>query len=84
MSMIRKTITITEQMDAWVKDLIKAGKYGNDSEYFRDLIRNDQNKEDGLDALRALLVEGEVSGISDNSITEIWDEAEEWYQSKNA
>ncbi len=84
MSMIRKTITITEQMDAWVKDLIKAGKYGNDSEYFRDLIRNDQNKEDGLDALRALLVEGEVSGVSDNTITEIWDEAEEWYQSKNA
>jgi antitoxin ParD1/3/4 len=84
MSMIRKTITITEQMDAWVKDLIKAGKYGNDSEYFRDLIRNDQNKEDGLDALRALLVEGEVSGVSDNTITEIWDEAEQWYQSKNA
>lgn len=84
MSMIRKTITITEQMDAWVKDLIKAGKYGNDSEYFRDLIRNDQNKEDGLDALRALLAEGEASGISDHSITEIWDEAEEWHLRKNA
>ncbi len=84
MSMTRKTITITEQMDAWVKDLIKAGKYGNDSEYFRDLIRNDQNKEDSLDALRSLLVEGEVSGIGDTSITEIWDEAEERHLSKNA
>ena len=48
----------------------------------KDLV--EQVFEDGLDALRALLVEGEVSGISDNSITEIWDEAEEWYQSKNA
>ena len=77
MPMTRKTITITAQMDDWVKGRIKAGKYGNDSEYFRDLIRQDQNREDGLDALRALLVEGELSGISGRSIEEIWDQAEE-------
>ena len=77
MSMTRKTITITAQMDDWVKQQIKAGRYGNDSEYFRDLIRKDQNREDSLDALRALLVEGELSGISDRSVTEIWDEAED-------
>ena len=53
MSMTRKTITITEQMDDWVKGQIKAGKYGNDSEYIRDLIRRDQNQEVGLDALTA-------------------------------
>ena len=76
MSMTRKTITITAQMDDWVKQQIKAGRYGNDSEYFRDLIRKDQNREDSLDALRALLVEGEISGIGDRSITEIWDEVE--------
>ena len=76
MSMTRKTITITAQMDDWVKAQIKAGRYGNDSEYFRDLIRKDQNREDSLDALRALLVEGEMSGIGDRSITEIWDEVE--------
>ena len=76
MSMTRKTITITAQMDDWVKGRIKSGKYGNDSEYFRDLIRQDQNKEENLDGLRALLVEGELSGTSDRTITEIWDEAE--------
>lgn len=84
MSMTRKTITITEQMDDWVKGRIKAGKYGNDSEYFRDLIRKDQDKEGNLDALRALLVEGETSGISDRPVTEIWDEAEEKHRSGNA
>ena len=84
MPMTRKTITITEQMDDWVKGQIKAGKYGNDSEYIRDLIRRDQNQEVGLDALRALLLEGEMSGISDRSVTEIWDEAEENYLSENA
>ncbi len=84
MAMTRKTITITEQMDDWVKGRIKAGKYGNDSEYFRDLIRKDQDKEGNLDGLRALLVEGEASGISDRSVTEIWDQAEEKHRSGNA
>mgnify|MGYP002525310149 CR=1 FL=1 len=84
MAMTRKTITITEQMDDWVKGQIRAGKYGNDSEYFRDLIRQDQNKEGSLDTLRALLVEGELSGIGDRTIMEIWDEAEEQYISRNA
>jgi antitoxin ParD1/3/4 len=77
MSMTRKTITITAQMNDWVKGQIRTGKYGNDSEYFRDLIRKDQNRQDSLDGLRALLVEGEVSGIGDRSVTEIWDEAED-------
>ena len=77
MSMTRKTITITAQMNDWGKGRIRRGKYGNDSEYFRDLIRQDQSREDSLDCLRALLVEGELSGISDRSVTEIWDEAEE-------
>ena len=77
MSMTRKTITITAQMNDWVKGQIRSGKYGNDSEYFRDLIRKDQNREDSLDSLRSLLIEGEVSGVGDRSVTEIWDEAEE-------
>ena len=58
MAMTRKTITITDQMDDWVKGQVETGKYGNDSEYFRDLIRKDQSKEDNLETLRNLLVEG--------------------------
>ncbi|MAF96883.1 MAG: type II toxin-antitoxin system ParD family antitoxin [Rhodospirillaceae bacterium] len=80
MAMTRKTITITDQMDDWVKGLVESGKYGNDSEYFRDLIRKDQSKEDNLETLRNLLVEGEQSGSSDLSVTDIWDEAEERHQ----
>ena len=58
MAMTRKTITITDQMDDWGKGQFESGKYGNDSEYFRDLIRKDQSKEDNLETLRNLLVEG--------------------------
>ena len=84
MAMTRKTITITDQMDDWVKGQVESGKYGNDSEYFRDLIRKDQSKEENLEALRNLLVEGEQSGSSDLSVTDIWDEAEERHLAANA
>jgi antitoxin ParD1/3/4 len=84
MAMTRKTITITDQMDDWVKGQVESGKYGNDSEYFRDLIRKDQSKEDNLETLRNLLVEGEQSGSSNLSVTDIWDEAEERHQAENA
>ena len=84
MAMTRKTITITDKMDDWVKGQVESGKYGNDSEYFRDLIRKDQSKEDNLETLRNLLVEGEQSGSSDLSVTDIWDEAEERHLAANA
>ena len=83
MAMTRKTITITDQMDDWVKGQVESGKYGNDSEYFRDLIRKDQSKKDNLETLRNLLVEGEQSGSSDLSVTDIWDEAEERHLAAN-
>ncbi|MEO7851471.1 MAG: type II toxin-antitoxin system ParD family antitoxin [Rubrivivax sp.] len=62
MSTVRKTITLTEQQDGWIKAQIQAGHYTNDSEYIRDLIRREQERSAQLDALRAALVEGENSG----------------------
>lgn len=62
MSMHRKTITLTEQQDNWVKGQIKSGHFGNDSEYIRDLIRRDQQAKEHLAILRQALVEGESSG----------------------
>ena len=62
MSMHRKTITLTEQQDDWVKAQIESGHFGNDSEYIRDLIRRDQQAKERLAALRQALVDGESSG----------------------
>jgi antitoxin ParD1/3/4 len=62
MSMHRKTITLTEQQDGWVKAQIESGHYGNDSEYIRDLIRRDQQAKQRLAILRQALIEGESSG----------------------
>lgn len=62
MSMHRKTITLTEQQDVWVKSQIERGHFGNDSEYIRDLIRRDQQAKERIALLRQALVEGEESG----------------------
>ncbi len=64
MSMHRKTITLTEQQDNWVKAQIESGHFGNDSEYIRDLIRRDQQAKERLAALRQALTDGESSGKS--------------------
>lgn len=64
MSMHRKTITLTEQQNDWVKGQIESGHFGNDSEYIRDLIRKDQQAKERLVVLRQALAEGESSGES--------------------
>jgi len=74
--MQRKTITITDQMESWVKSQVDSGKYGNDSEYFRDLVRRDQERRLTEMQLLHLLDEAESSGLSERTPQEIWEEAE--------
>lgn len=62
MSTVRKTITLTDKQDDWIKAQIEAGRYTNDSEYIRDLIRREQERSAEVEALRAALIEGEASG----------------------
>lgn len=77
MNTTRKTITVTDQQDAWIKARIAAGDYTNDSEYIRDLIRHDQEQSAKLDALRAAIQAGIDSGVSPRSAEEIWANAME-------
>jgi antitoxin ParD1/3/4 len=76
MAMQRKTITITSQMESWVKSQVVSGKYGNDSEYFRDLVRCDQEKKQAEMQIFGLLEEAELSGLSKRTAEEIWDAIE--------
>jgi antitoxin ParD1/3/4 len=62
MKTIRKTITLTDQQDSWVKAQISVGHYTNDSEYIRDLIRREQERTAAIEAVRGALIEGEASG----------------------
>ena len=62
MGTVRKTITLTDKQDSWIKAQIEAGRYTNDSEYIRDLIRREQERHAETEAIRAALIEGEDSG----------------------
>jgi antitoxin ParD1/3/4 len=59
---VRKTITLTDKQDGWIKAQIDAGHYTNDSEYIRDLIRREQERSADIEAVRAALIDGEASG----------------------
>ena len=62
MGTVRKTITLTEQQDAWIALQIAAGRHTNDSEVIRDLIRREQERSFEIETIRQALVEGEQSG----------------------
>ena len=76
MKTTRKTITLSEQQDAWVKARIDSGDYTNDSEYFRDMIRRDQQESGEMLELKRAIQEGLDGGISKRSVRDIWREVE--------
>jgi antitoxin ParD1/3/4 len=64
MTTIRKTITLTDAQNDWIKAQIDSGAYTNDSEVVRDLIRKAQQENSEIEAVRAALIEAEKSGVS--------------------
>lgn len=77
MTTVRKTITLTDRQNDWVKARINSGDFTNDSEYFRDLIRRDQERNAAIDQLRVALIDGEQSGISERTPEDIREAARE-------
>lgn len=76
MGAIRKTITLTDLQDRWIKAQISAGHYTNDSEYIRDLIRRDRQRHAETETLRVAIQEGLDSGPSDKTVSSIMQEVE--------
>lgn len=71
MGLIKKSITVTEQQNDWIKSRISFGDYGNDSEYVRDLIRKDKSENEKLLKLQEAVQVGLDSGISERTFEEI-------------
>jgi antitoxin ParD1/3/4 len=85
--MVKKSISVTDQQDSWIKAQIKTGHYGNESEVVRELIRErqlrDQETPAEIEAIRAALIEGEESGFSDRSVDEIWEDARQRHRAEH-
>jgi antitoxin ParD1/3/4 len=68
MAMVKKSISVTDRQDRWIKAQIQSGHYGNESEVVRELIRERQIREQetqtDIEAIRSALIEGEQSGRS--------------------
>lgn len=62
MPIVRKTITLTDDQDDWIKSQIEAGHYINGNECIRDLIWRDQRHYAQVESIREALREGDTSG----------------------
>ena len=83
MALVKKSITVTDRQEQWIRAQIASGEYGNDSEYFRDLIRRDQEQNAQIRALKEAIQEGLESDVSSKTVKEIWVEAEQRYTARH-
>ena len=82
--MAKLTISMPDAMGEYVAARVETGQYGNVSEYFRDLVRREQERKQAGDELRHILKAAEESGISDRSAEDIWKDAERRHLERNA
>lgn len=83
MALVKKSVTVTDRQEQWIRAQIASGEYGSDSEYVRDLIRRDQEQNSAFRTLKAAIQDGLASGESDKTVREIWAEAEQRYRARN-
>ena len=67
MSMVKKSISVTAQQDSWIKAQIESGRFGNESEVVRELIRERQMREQEttaeIEAIRAALIKSRAKRL---------------------
>ncbi len=64
-------ISLPAPLREWIEDQVKGGRYGNASEYLRELIRRDQERQ-AQGRLEALLLEGVESGTASPLTKQDW------------
>lgn len=69
--MATMNISLPDPMKNWVEAQIEDGRYGNVSDFVRDLIRREQERRDKIAHMQRLVDEGRASGISDESMDDI-------------
>lgn len=70
--MAKISISMSDKMEKFVAKRVESGDFNNTSEYFRDLVRRDQEKREAREKLRKILDDAEASGVSERSFDEIW------------
>jgi antitoxin ParD1/3/4 len=60
--MATMNVSLPDPMKSWVDAQTKGGRYSNASDYVRDLIRKDQDRQQAVAELQQLITEGIESG----------------------
>ena len=60
--MPKRSISITDTHNEWLKAQVASGQYRSESEVISDLIREQQQRDAGIEAIRLALVEDEKCG----------------------
>lgn len=71
--MATMNISLPEAMKTWVEDQVSTGRYGNSSDYVRDLVRRDQERAEAREKLQQMVDDALASGISTMTKEELLD-----------
>lgn len=66
--MATMNVSLPEPMRDWIEERIRSGEYSSASDYVRDLVRHDRERHDRL---VEALIEGEKSGLSKRTVSDI-------------
>ncbi len=73
--MATMNISLPDKMKEWVEAQVATGRYANASDYVRDIIREEMDREAALEEFDRLIEEAEASGISERTMDEIMEDA---------
>lgn len=62
--MATMNVSLPDKMKQWVEDQVQTGRYGNASDYVRDLVRRDQERSEAREKLQQMVDEALASGIT--------------------
>lgn len=69
--MPRRTISITDTHDEWLKAQVASGQYRSESEVISDLIRERQQRDAGVEAIRLAMAEDDKCGPGTPTLADV-------------
>ena len=69
--MATMNISLPDPMKSWVERQTESGRYGNASDYVRDLIRRDRDRQGKIAYMQTLVDEARVSGLAAETMDDI-------------
>ena len=73
--MAQMNVSLPDPLKDWCEAQVRKGRYSTTSDYVRDLIRRDQDSQNGVKALQTAIDEGLASGVSARSLDDIMADA---------